>query len=92
VTVDPMSPSMGTMLLEPKALEPAADHEGRAGAQVVECRAARPVVGAVGKGPGHHSLWMPGRLLSADPLVTRPHLNSVGPGIEEKQKRKKHSL
>jgi hypothetical protein len=31
---------MGTMSPEPEVLEPAAGHDGRAGAQVVQCRAA----------------------------------------------------
>jgi hypothetical protein len=35
VTVDLTSPSMGTMLPEPKALEPAADHGEWAKARVV---------------------------------------------------------
>jgi hypothetical protein len=36
----------------------------------------------VGKGTGQHSLWTQVRLLDADPLGTRPHLNSVSPGVE----------
>jgi hypothetical protein len=51
VTVDPMSPSMGTMSPESEALEPAANRDGRAGAQAVECRAARPMVGGRREGP-----------------------------------------
>jgi hypothetical protein len=31
---------MGTMSLEPEALEPTADRNGRVGAQMVECRVA----------------------------------------------------
>jgi hypothetical protein len=42
---------MGTMSPEPEALEPAADSDGRAGVQAVECRVARPVVGDRRKGP-----------------------------------------
>jgi hypothetical protein len=42
---------MGTMSLEPEALEPTADRDGRAGAQGVECRAARPMVGDRREGP-----------------------------------------
>jgi hypothetical protein len=45
VIVDLMSPSMRTMSPEPEALEPATDHDGRAGMQAMECRAAGPMVG-----------------------------------------------
>jgi hypothetical protein len=45
VTVDPMSPSIGTMSPEPEALEPAANRNGRARAQAVECMVVRPMVG-----------------------------------------------
>jgi hypothetical protein len=36
----------------------------------------------VGKGIGQHSLRTQVRLLDTDPLGTRPHLNSDGPGVE----------
>jgi hypothetical protein len=42
---------MGTMSPEPEALEPSANRDGWVGAQAVECRVARPVVGNCREGP-----------------------------------------
>jgi hypothetical protein len=75
---------MGAKSPKPEELEPAVDRDGRGGAQAVECRAPRPVVGAVGKVPDQHSLRTQVRLLGTDPHPrNRPHLNSASPGVEE---------